>query len=119
MKRIVIATILGLMAMSSTAEACHCRKKCHEGRSPRRCGGLFHHRRSCQTCYQQEYYQQTCDQELTRPESRCELAIVCHPPTSYQTAAVYQTVALQTGMTYATPQAVAQPQAPSKSTPQR
>ena len=100
MKRIVIVAILGLFAMSSTVEACHGR------RIRNRCGGgLFHHRRSCQACCQQETVCQTVP--------TCQQTMVYMPPQQM----VYQTYAPQP-MTYAAPQVVAQPQVPAKSTPQ-
>lgn len=118
MKRIMIAAVLGLLMMSSVAEAC-CGKRigCGSGCHRRQrvcfvCGehrGLFHH------CCQQ---QTTCQPPVAhQPAFKCQVTLVCLPALVCWPSEVYSTVTSPT-VTYAAPQAVEQPQTPSKSTPQ-
>ena len=116
MKRIAIVAVLGVLMTSTTAEACHGRARCGGecGGGVRKVkikfgghGGLFHHRRSCSECGQQQCYQQpVCEQPM----------MAYQPPMTYQAPMVYQ--AAPQPMVYAAPQATQQPVMPTKTTPQ-
>jgi hypothetical protein len=133
MKRIMVAVVFGLLAMSSVAEAC-CGKRIGCGG-----GGLGHHRqRSCSACGGHKGLFHHCKQQTMT----CQPAVEYQPTFSYQQpvvyqqqpqSAVYQTVAPPT-VTTATPQVpsklppiaivppqppVTPPQPPGKATPQR
>lgn len=112
MKRIVIAivAVLGMLAMSSVAEACHGKRGGCDGGCGRGRGGLFHHRqKSCSACGGHRGLFHRCNQQPDQPALECQLALVCRPAQPPQQL-VYQTVA--------PPQVMTQPQAPAKSMPQ-
>jgi hypothetical protein len=105
MKRIVIAAVLGLMVMSSVAEAC-CGRRVGCG------GGGLHLRRQkgCSACGGHKGFLHRCQQQTMA----CQQTVTCQQMVSYQT-----TISYQSPMVYSTPPVTyAAPQVPLKSTPQ-
>jgi hypothetical protein len=117
MKRTMIVAVIGLLVMSSVAEARCCNRIGCGG------GGFGHRRqRTCSACGGHAGLFHRCKQQTMV----CQATVAYQPPVGYQQPmAVYSTVATPP-VTYAmpqvpsksTPQMIPPPTAPPKSTPQ-